>query len=168
MPRDLTKENAPLGEPAFGWEVNEYEKYDHSRRWYLIVAVVGLALVAFSVFSTNYLFALIIVLFGIVLYLHEAQDPILIPFTITSTGIILGRKFYRYSELKEFWIIYEPGEVKSLYFSLNSAIKHRLQVPLLDNDPLAIRDFLKQYLKENLAEEDEPLSDRLARVLELH
>ncbi len=168
MPRDLSRENAPVGDIVYEWEVNEYEKYEHTPRWYLGMIGTALALLGFSLLTGNYLFALVIILFSIVIYLHEAQEPIVVPFTITTTGIILGRKFYRYSELKEFWIIYEPGQVKNIYFSLSSAIKHRLQVPLLDNDPVTIRDHLKKYVSENLAEEEEPLSDRLARVLQLH
>jgi hypothetical protein len=168
MPRDLSRENLPVGELVFDWEVPEYEKYERTKRWYLIMGVVGVSLIVYSIVSTNYLFALVIILFCIVTYLHEAQEPLAIRFAVTTTGIILGRKYYRYSELKDFWIIYEPGEVKNLYFTLNNAVKHRLQVPLLDNDPVAIREELKKFLKEDLMQEEEPFSDRLSRILQLH
>jgi hypothetical protein len=129
---------------------------------------VALLLVGYAFVSANYLFALIIVLFVIILYLHNLQEPLAVPFAITTAGIIVGKKFYRYSELKNFWIIYQPPLVKNLYFTLNQVFRHRLQVPLLDHDPRPIRDYLSQYLSEDLEQEEEPLSDRMARLFKLH
>ncbi len=168
MPKDITRVDVPLGEIVFNWEVKEYEKYVRDRRWYIVMGGIGVLLVAYALFTANYLFALIIILFAIVMYLHDMQDPIDIPFAITTTGIVLGVKHYRYSELTNFWLIYNPNEVKNLYFTLNNTIKHRLQVPLLDNDPLAIREYLLRYIPEDLDQEEEPLSDKWARILKIH
>ena len=168
MPKDLTRENVLTGDVVYAWEINEYEQYDRGVWWYVLMGGLGLALLATALLTNNYLFALVIVLFAIILYLHEMQTPLSVPFTITTIGIALGRKFYRFSELKNFWIIYQPGQAQNLYFSLGGAINHRLQIPLLDTDPLAIRDFLLQYLREDLSQEEEPAADRFARVLKLH
>jgi hypothetical protein len=96
------------------------------------------------------------------------QEPMDVYFAITETGINLGKKYYRCNELSNFWLIYNPPEVKNLYFGLNSVVKHRLQVPLLDFDPRPIREYLNQFLTEDLEQEEEPLSDRLARILKIH
>ncbi len=168
MPKDITKENVNVGNLVYEWAVKEYEKYERSRRWYIAMGVAGIASLAYAIMSGNYLFALVIILFGTVLYLHDMQEPMEVYFAITETGIILGKKYYRYSELSNFWLIYNPPEVKNLYFGLNSVVKHRLQVPLLDFDPRPIRDYLNQFLTEDLEQEEEPLSDRLARILKIH
>jgi len=168
MPINLSRENANTGKIVAAWTVKEYEKYERSRRWYWIMAIVTVSLLVYSVIEANYLFTLIIVLFGIILYLHEMQEPIEVQFAITETGIVMGNKFYSYSELENFWIIYNPPMVKNLYFGTKSILKHRFQVPLLDNDPRPIRDFLNKYLKEDLDQEEEPLSDRINRAVRLH
>ncbi|MBI5728667.1 MAG: hypothetical protein HY983_00245 [Candidatus Magasanikbacteria bacterium] len=168
MPKDLTKENAPVGKVVYEWLVKEYEQYERSRRWYLIAGLLGVVCLVYAVATANYLFALILVLFAIVLYLHEMQPPLNVYFAITETGIILGKKYYRYSELADFWLIYNPPEVKTLYFRLNNMVKHRLQIPLLDYDPRPIRNYLNQFLSEDLEQEDEPVSDRMARILKIH
>lgn len=168
MPKDLTKENAPTGKIIFEWLVNEFEQHVRTRRWYIVASIIAVALVVYAVVSTNYLFAMVIVLFGIVLYLHAMQEPLQVYFAITETGIILGKKYYRFSELADFWFIYNPPEVKNMYFTLNNILKHRLQVPLMDYDPRPIRDYLNQFLSENVDQEEEPLSDRMARLLKLH
>ena len=107
-----------------------------------MAGISAAALVVFALLTANYLFALVIVLFGIVMFMHDMQEPLEVYFALTDTGIILGKKYYRYSELQSFWLIYNPPEVKNLYFTLNGLVKHRLQVPLLDYDPRAIRDHL--------------------------
>ncbi len=157
-----------MGKVVYEWLVKEYEQYEHSRRWYLIAGLLGSACLVYAIATANYLFALILALFAIVLYLHEMQTPLEVYFAITETGIILGKKYYRYSELSNFWLIYNPPEVKTLYFRLNNFVKHRLQVPLLDYDPRPIRNYLNQFITEDLEQEDEPLSDRMARILKIH
>lgn len=168
MPNDLTREPINIGRVVYQWTVKEYEKLQRTRRWYLVMGGVGIFLVVYAALTANYLFALIIILFGIVLYLHELQEPLEVPFALTDTGIVLGKKFYRYSELQNFWIIYNPPEVKTLYFSLNNLLRHRLQISLVDYDPRPIRDHLNLYLTEDLEQEEEPLTDKMGRLLGLH
>ncbi len=168
MPKDLTKEQVNTGRVVFEWLINEYEQYDRSRRWYFLMIFFGLLLVAYALLTANYLFALVVILFGIVLYVHEIQPPIEVYFGITETGIIIGRKFYRYSELEGFWLIYNPPEVKNLYFRLKNVVRFRVKIPLLDYDPRPVREYIKQFLTEETEHEEEPLSDRLARVLKIH
>lgn len=168
MPINLNKEKANTGKIIAGWNIQEYEKYERSKRWYWIAGIIAISLLVYSIISANYLFTLIIVLLCIILFLHDMQEPVELPFAITETGIILGTKFYSYSEFNNFWIIYNPPMVKNLYFLTNNLLKHRLQVPLLDNDPRPIRDFLNKFLKEDLEQEEEPLSDRVNRALRIH
>ncbi len=168
MPINLSKAQANTGDIVFDWVVNEYEKHERSRRWYVIMAVVGIALLLFSVISGNYLFALIVVLFGIILFLQDMLQPAEVPFAITEAGIVVGNNYYPFKEITSYWMVYNPPEIKNIYFSTNSVLRHRLQVPLLDNDPRPIKDFLNQFIIEDLDQEEEPLSDRLGRMFKLH
>jgi hypothetical protein len=169
MPKDLSREDVAIGDIVYHWTVKEYEKYPRGRSWYIGAGIIAVALLAYALFTGNNIFALIIILFTIVLYLQEMHDPLDIDFAITQTGIVLGIKYYRFSELENFWIIYAPDQgVKNLYFSPTGYIKHRLQIPLLDYDPRPIRDYLNQFLIENLEEEEEPWSEKMARLLKIH
>ncbi len=168
MQQNLAKENVNIGDVVFSWTIKEYQKYERDKRWYFIMLGLGALLVIYAVVSVNYLFALIIVLFAIILLMSDMKEPMEVPFVITNLGIIVGNRFYRFSELNNFWIIYNPPEIKSLYFSFNSFFRHRLQIPLLDYDPRSIREVLVKYLEEDLDKEDEPLSDRLSRIFRIH
>jgi hypothetical protein len=170
MPKDLTRDNVDIGNVQYEWTIKEYEKYTRGRTWYVVVAVLAILLLTYAFLTENITFALIIILFGIVLYLHELQDPLDIDFAVTNTGIVIGRKYYRYSELEHFWIMYNVDivEARKIYFTTNGYAKHRLQIPLLDYDPRPIREYLAQFLMEDLEQEEEPVSDKMARLLKIH
>jgi hypothetical protein len=167
MPQDLLKNNVNLGTVVYNWKISEYQKFDRGRRWYLGVGLLAAALIAYAIISANYLFALIIVLFGIILFLQEMNEPAELDFAITNTGVVIGTKFYTYSELDKYWIIYNPPEVKMIYFEPKNVFKHRLSADLGEIDPVEVREYLNQFLYEDLDKEDEPLSDRLGRLLKM-
>ena len=168
MPVNLAKEDANIGDIVFQWTVTEYDQNIRDKRWFIMVGILGVALILFAVLTSNYLFVLVVVLFGIILFLHGMQKPLEVGFAITQTGVVLGNKFYRYSEFDGFWLIYNPPQVKTLYFSFNSILKHRIHIPLLDNNPLPIREHLIKFVDEDFEQEEEPLSDRIARLFRLY
>ena len=168
MPVNLNREDVSTGDLVFSWNVREYEQHDRDRRWYIIAGLAGAALLLFSIISGNYLFALVVVLFGIILFLQDIQPPMEVFFGITEAGIVIGDKYYPFKEIGKYWIVYNPPEVKNLYFATSNMLRHRLKIPLLDNDPRPVRDFLNQFIVEDLDQEQEPLSDRLGRILKLH
>lgn len=165
MPEDKqNQENlSKLGEVFANWTFPEYTKYKHSRRWYVWFSILMLGLLIFSLITLNFLFAVIIIIFAVVVFVHDVKEPMQMPFYIGERGIFLGRKFFDYKELKSFWLIYEPKEIKNLYFSPKNFIKPLLPIPLLDQNPLKIREFLLQYLEEDLDQEEEPISEQLGR-----
>jgi len=151
----------------FSWEFPEFEKHKRSLGWYLSAIIIGGALLVYSVVTFNILFALIIILFIFISFLHSYQEPPVIKFEITEDGIRLGRKFFPYKELSKFWIVYDPPKVKNLYLDFKSFIKPTLSVPLLDQNPISIRKFLLENLEEDLEKEEEDLSDSIGKILKL-
>ncbi|MFA6424053.1 MAG: hypothetical protein WCV83_01930 [Candidatus Magasanikbacteria bacterium] len=167
MPKNILKEEVNIGEVQYEWTVKEYESHDRSQKWYWIMGGLGIALSVYGVIAGNYLFALITVLFGIILFMQDMVAPMDVYFAVTNTGVVIGKKYYRYSELTGFWVIYNPPFTKNLYFSQDNVLNHRIQVPLYDYDPMPIREYLALYLEEDLDQEEEPLSERMGRILKI-
>ena len=70
--------------------------------------------------------------------------------------------------IKNFSIIYKPkDEIKNLYFEYKNPIHPRLSIPLLDKNPLQIREYLLKYLAEDLDRTDQPVSEALGRLFKL-
>jgi len=150
------------------WEVLEYEKYERSKIWYVVASLVAALLLLYSILTSNFLFAIIIVASVIIIILHDGQEPTLIKIDLTDEGVIVGKKFYDYDEIKNFSIIYKPRQnVKNLYFEFKNSFKHRLSIPLNNIDPLRVRDTLLQYIEEDLERTNQPLSEGLAQLFKL-
>ncbi len=161
MPQQITEETS-IGNPIFEWTFPEYEKMSRGRWWYIIMGGIGLVFVVYGMFTGNFLFSLIIALFGIILFIQQHQDPHVIPFAITDLGVIVSSRFYPYAELEAFYIIYEPP-VKTLFFETKTLIRPLMRVPMTDQNPIDVRFILLEFLPENLEKDIEPTADIAAR-----
>ena len=163
MPQIITDPNA-VGTILHEWEVDEYEQHDRPRRWYMVMGTAGAVLIIYALFTQNFLFALIIVLFAMVLFLQSHQTAPKVVIRVTDRGVGIQHRFYEYNELDNFFIIYQPPEIQTLFIDTKTSLRPRLRLPLLDNDPNDLRFTLRQYMAEDTTAEEEPLSDRVARM----
>ncbi|KKS33529.1 MAG: hypothetical protein UU95_C0029G0024 [Parcubacteria group bacterium GW2011_GWC2_42_12] len=159
---------ADYGKKIVSWKVPEYDKHERGRGWYVISAICGLLFLAYAFFSGNFLFAAIIIIAALVIIMHDGREPIKVDFGITDEGLLVGKRFYDYDEIKDFAIVYKPHqEVKNLYFEFKSLLKPRLSIPLNNLNPLPIRENLLRYLPEDLERTDQPVSEALAKMFKL-
>jgi len=171
--------NINPGREIITWNVHEYDKHDRSSGWYfsaiaitlllLFLASFNIDLSPFSItFVPNFLFTIIVVLGAIILITHDGQEPPLVKVSLTDEGIVVGRKFYDYDEIKDFSVIYKPSQkVKNLYLEFQNSLKPRMSISLQDVNPLQIRENLLKYISEDLDRTDQPLSETLAKMLKL-
>ncbi|PIR93128.1 hypothetical protein COT99_02385 [Candidatus Falkowbacteria bacterium CG10_big_fil_rev_8_21_14_0_10_43_10] len=153
---------------VISWAVPEYDKRERSKRWYIISSIAALSILVYSVWTGNFLFVVIIVLSALVIITNDFRQPDIINFSIGDEGLILGKKFIDYSELKNFSIIYKPRQdVKQLYFEFNNIFRPQLSIYLGNINPLKIRDILLNYLQEDLERENEPLSEQLGKLFKI-
>jgi len=167
MPQAVTEQTL-TGDVIHEWVVREYDRHDRGQLWYIGMTLAGMALVIYAVVTGNFLFALIIILAAIILFLQHHQEAQEVLFQITETGIVVGTKFYEYSELDSFYIIFNPPDVKTLFIETKSAVRPLVRIPLMDNNPLEIRNLMQEFLPEDLEKEEEPLSDTFARKWKIH
>ena len=146
----------------------EYEKHERSKTWYIIAAIVTVIVLLYALWSANFLFVVIIVLAAMVTMLHDGSEPDAVGFAIADEGLIIGKKFIDYDELKNFSIIYKPRQgVRKLYFEFHNVLRPRLSIGLDNMNPLKIRDILLNYLQEDLERENEPLSEQLGKLFKI-
>ena len=157
-----------LGKKIIGWEITEFEGHQREKAWYLIAGGIAILLFIFALATKNYLFALIVLMAAFIIVMHDGKEGELVPFSITDEGILIGRKFIDYDELKDFSIVYKPHQgVKNLYFRNKNTFKPRISISLAEQDPLKIRNVLIKFLDEDLDRTDQPLSEGLAKLLKL-
>ena len=162
------------------WEIPENIKPERDKRWYIFASIIFFLLIFFSFFTisswrlvflgpnSNFLFALIIVISAAIIVINESKETEMLEFTLTPEGVDVAGRFYYYDQFKNFSVIYKPKEdIKQLYLEFKNAVRPRLSVPLLEMNPIEIRNYLDKYLEEDLERTDPPLSEQLTNILKL-
>ena len=168
MPEKQEEQTIDYGDEIIGWLVPEYEKHERSKTWYIAASIIAILLLLYSFWTANFLFAVIIIIACLITILHDGREPDMARFSITDEGVIIGRKFYDFDEIKNFSVVYKPKQgVKNLYFEFKNSLKHRLSIPLQDMNPLPIRENLLKYLKEDLERTDQSTSEGIAKMLKI-
>jgi hypothetical protein len=144
------------------WEALEYPEYKKHPLWFLGFAVFIALVVIYGIFTGSWSTVVTFILFGVMGVYFAAQKPKMLNITLSGSGIHVNTLNYPYSVIKKFWIIYLPGEVKSLYLETSALFNHIVKLELHEQDPLVIKKFLKQYLEEDL-DNTESVADLIAR-----
>lgn len=147
------------------WGFPEFTPHERGRRWYIIAGSICVALLVYSIYTANYLFAVSIVILGIIVTLQHRRDILMIQLRIMEDGISFDEKFYEYKEFEKFWIVYEPPAVKNLYFKHKAFWKPEISISLQDMNPIPIRETLLKYIPEDLEKKQESSAETIARIL---
>lgn len=143
------------------WEAQRFENVERHPRWHLIIFVVLVGLLAYGLFTDNFLLSIISILVGLLIYMFEKMEPRNYKFGITPEGVFAHDKIYEYSHLEDFWIFYEPGGRKELSLKSEKTFMPYIHVPLGDANPTKVRKALIKFLPE--LEHEESFVDALER-----
>jgi len=149
------------------WNFPEFIKHAKGKWWYISFTIIFVALIIYSYFADNMLFAIIIVIFTILYLSIENKGPINMEVLITEDGLVLNGKLVEYENLENFYIIYYPPRIKNLYFQPKSTLGQRIVIPLENQNPVEIRHILLDYLDEDLDKEEIPSSESISHLLKL-
>lgn len=150
------------------WTFPSFVQHERTTGWFVVAGTIAVACIVFAFFDKNYLFPIIILLVGAILFQQTRREPEEVIFSIYGDGIeLLGQNFYPYNEIKNFWILYQPPHAKYVYFRFGVGVRNNLRVPLDSENPLKVREVLSQFLQEDFTQETEPTVDALGRMLKL-
>ena len=156
-----------IGRPIVEWEVDEYPRHTRSKSWFIIGGIVGVGLIIYAIAVANFLFAVIILMIGIITLLSTFLPPDRIPVLVTTTGVVVGDMYYDFEAVRNFSIAYIPPEVKFLYLEFHSPWQPLLSIPLEEVDPNEVRNNLLPFCMEDLDRTDETLTDVVRRLYKL-
>ena len=151
----------------FVWETASFDKYERGPKWYAATGVLSLFLLAYAVWNENFLFAFLILLIDITLILGYRRDPRPVLVQIGENGVVWDGKLHLFQDLEHFALVYQPPVEKVLYVRPKQALNGPLRIQLEDQDPVALRQHLQQYLPETLDLPSGYGSDTLGRLLRI-
>jgi hypothetical protein len=163
-----TQEHAiNIGTAQMQWEVDEYPRHARSKLWYIFSAIAGVGLILYAIATANLLFAVIILMIGVITLLSTFIPPDRVPVVVTNTGIVVDDMYYDFESVRDFSIVYDPPVTKVLYLEFHSAMHPLLSIPLEDIDPNEVRELLLPFCMENMERIEESLTDMMRRLYKL-
>ncbi len=135
--------------------------------WYAVSgAVVGLFLV-FSYVTANLLFALIVLLTTLVIFIRHSLEAPMIDCTINRIGIKVGSKIYPFEHVRHFWIIERNGDRDVLYIEEKRGLRSIIPLPIYEHSSQSLREFLQKFVEEQPDRLFEPFWEWVGRRLKI-
>jgi len=163
----ISEPETNLGNKLLAWQFSEFREIVRSRLWWIAAAIIIILILIYAIKDYNFLFAIIVIVSAAIIWVDSRKKPALLDFAIHQQGVVVSRRLWLWSELEYFWVAYRPPEIASLYLQPKGALKPRLSIPLVNTNPLKIREILTKFLREDLEREDEPTSEALSRLLKI-
>jgi hypothetical protein len=164
---EIDENGIDAGTVLMAWDTWEFPPVERSRSWYLIAGTAALGMIIYGLLTANYGFAIIIIMFAVLVIMKDVRKPAQVTAAITTHGIVFNHEFFTYDSIKDFAIVYNPPEVKNLYITFTNRLSPMLSIPLEEANPIRLRQTLLPYLFENIDRDDESLTDTLTRVYKL-
>ncbi len=161
------EETIDRGNLLIQWHFTEFEKKDRTIAWYIVMLVLAIFFLIIAIITSNFLFAVIIVMSVVIVILHDKKESIEKEIRIFESGFEIDNKFFNYKDINNFFIIYEPPVISNLFIRPKNKLTPTLNIPLVEQNPLKIRDILITFVQEDVEAEEEPTSDYLSRLLKL-
>lgn len=142
------------------WQAYDREPTNNAPDWYWAVSIIALSITVTAIVLNNVLFAVLVILSTLALFLRTLQKPRLVNYELTNRGLWTNKDFQSFTTLESFWV--EDNEPK-LILKAKGLITPLSIISLQSIDSQAIREFLQDYLPEE--EQHEPLSKRIMEYL---
>lgn len=151
----------------YSWMFREFEEYQRGTLWYVLAGVVVGLFLLWGWWEKNFLFLFLLGITVIILFLKHLYSPEEVTCTLDEKGIKIGSKNYLFGEIDFFWVVEHIGDHHILYIHEKRGWRNTLPIPIHHDNPTEIREFLRQYLREDTDRNHEPLWDTIARKLKI-
>lgn len=134
--------------PQLSWKTYLYPAYEKGKYWYVLAIIAVLGFAAYGVLTNSWTFSVVVLITaGVYYYIHSQDNPV-IEVVVTDVGIRVGERVYRYTDLKTYWIDYNPPYVQDLHLVLRNDLKQDITIQMHGPNPTEVRTVLSQYLPE--------------------
>jgi len=130
------------------WQSHLNQDYERGDKWYLYAGAVLLGLIIYGIVTNQWSFSVALLVFGGVYYFVTHQETPVIKVKLTSDGLKIGERVYPFTEIKTFWIEYNPPYFQNLHLVLKNSYKQEITVQVHQVNIADLRTVLSRYLPE--------------------
>ena len=117
-----------------------------------------------QIFQKNIITTVFFALVGLVILLNSRRKPEVGRFEISPAGVVINGARHIYSEIKSFWIEYDPElGIQELSLQLKKWYAPYVKIPIYGQDPVQLRLALLEFLPE--VEHKDSIVEILSRKL---
>lgn len=156
----------PDDQPILLWPAPEYIKHTKGRLWFIFNGLLVLGIVVYGVITNSWTMSVAFLIFAGVYYLIHQEEPRQITIAISEMGIKIDTRFYPFSSIRYFWIVYNPPFVKTLHLKLASRTLSEIEVQLADQNSADVRSYLLKQIPE-MEGKEESLTSIFSRIMKL-
>lgn len=91
-------------EETLEWSTLEYEHKEKSADWFWALAIIIIASSITSIIYSNYFFATLLILSGVLLAAFANKKPEMIHYQLSNKGLRIQSRLYPYENIKSFWV----------------------------------------------------------------
>jgi len=153
-----------MASETISWHAPEYLHRQRHPDWYWGVGVFGAALFVFAMMTSNILFAALVLVAVITIFILAIRAPRELACEVTPSGISIDELKYPYAGLHSFWIDADNEAERKLIIASKKTLAPYIIIPL-SNDVYeeSLRSYLKKYLLEE--EHHEPFPQKIMEYL---
>lgn len=144
------------------WNAQERKAEGHSPDWYVAAGIIALSIATTAVILHNYLFAVLVAISTVALFLRTLQKPRTFSYALTSKGLWVNKEFHAFKTLDAFWVD-ENDDPPLLLVKSKAFVMPLLSIRLDGLDHEALRAYLVTVLPET--ELHEPFSKKIMEFL---
>lgn len=148
------------------WIAPETIIHQRGPTWKIVMSLVICLAIGGGIYYGAWTFSLAIATFAIAYFVINLQHPRAIEIKISDIGIKVGYKKYAYSQIKAFWILYDPPYVQTLNIRVVGQVIDDITIQLGNQSPADLREFLMTKIPE-LEGQTEKLSDIFLRLFKI-
>lgn len=162
----MQEEMIDEGTLLYSFQAPEYMTEQRGKVWYIGMGIGIITGVLIGIFQESLSLILLSITIGAIYTLTHNKKPKIVEVRFTENGMVWREKFYLYQEIEKFWILWEPGERKTLHLWVTKGFLKEIIIPIHSQKMSKIRDVLGYYVPE-IEGVKEPLPDLLTRKLKL-
>ena len=163
----METKNSDYGRTVIVWRAPEYPEVERGPQWMAIAGGCAVMMIIFSIWQSTYAFSVVVLLLAGIYFLTHNHKPKEIEIALTTNGILADGRFFPYTNIESFWVIFEPDDnVKKLGLHMKSGMIREIQYELAQQDPTQVRSFLATYIPEQ-EDRTETFVEKVIRILKL-
>lgn len=144
------------------WSHLEYEEKERSTDWFWALGIIVIVGSLTSIVYSNYFFAALLVLSGILLGFFATQKPKMVSYELNGKGLQIRTRLYPYENIKSFWVQIEPNSL--LFINSGRIFMPIISIPI---ERYMAEDIHSIMTSQNIAEEEmkEHISEKIMDTL---